>query len=113
MAKAKKDSLKADLNEIKKIFEAEDNEKNTLALSLIDEAIFLKETLKKCKADVRANGVTTIMVQGSYTIERENPALKSYNVSIKNYKSLIDRIIELLPTGKNTDDLFDDFGADA
>ena len=43
MAKVKKDSLKADLNEIKKIFEAEDNEKNTLALSLIDEAIFLKE----------------------------------------------------------------------
>lgn len=81
-----------------------------LGVSLIDEAIFCGETLTKLKLKVQADGVVTEMSQGNYSIERENPALKSYNTTIKNYQSLVKQIFELLPNSNSkTDDGFDEF----
>ena len=48
------------------------------------------------------------MCQGDYSIDRENPALKSYNTTIKNYQTLIKQITELLPSeSENNGDNFD------
>ena len=52
----------------------------------------------------------TEMCQGSYSINRENPALRSYNISIKNYQSLVKQITELLPKNDiSIEDEFDNF----
>ena len=52
------------------------------------------------------------MCQGAYSIDRENPALRSYNTSIKNYQSLIKQITELLPKDeKSIEDEFDEFNS--
>ena len=55
------------------------------------------------------------MCQGEYSIDRENPALKSYNTTIKNYQALIKQITELLPNENesNRDDFDDDDLGDA
>lgn len=87
-----------DLKTLQKTFEIKQDDKSKLALSLLDEAYFCGETLEKLKKKIEKDGVVTSMCQGRYNIDRENPALKSYNTTIKNYQSLIKQITDLLPT---------------
>ena len=103
-----------DLKTLKETFEKMDNDKSKLALSLLDEAYFCGDTLKKLKEKVAEDGVVTLMCQGNYNIDRENPALKSYNTTIKNYQALIKQITDLLPNESNNIDDFDgdDLGDD-
>ena len=103
----------ADIKDLRKVFEAINDEKSKLALSLLDKAEFLEETLQELKARVKLDGVVTEMCQGDYTIERENPALKSYNTTVKNYTSVIKQLNDMLPTEeKSKDDGFEKFGDD-
>ena len=85
----------ADIKDLRKVFEAINDEKSKLALSLLDKAEFLEETLQELKARVKLDGVVTEMCQGDYTIERENPALKSYNTTVKNRLNKIIHIMEM------------------
>ena len=99
-----------ELLEIKKIFEQEETSKNRLGLSLVNKAIFMEQTLDKLQAKVEKDGVVTEMCQGTYMIERENPALKSYTGLIKNFNSTLKQIYELLPSdNENKEDAFEDF----
>lgn len=91
----------SDLKELRKIFERTKNNKSKLALSLLDKAEFMNETLKELEAKVKLEGAVTTMCQGSYDIKRENPALKSYNATIKNYASVVKQIVDLLPESEN------------
>ena len=103
----------ADIKDLRKVFEAINDEKSKLALSLLDKAEFLEETLQELKARVKLDGVVTEMCQGDYTIERENPALKSYNTTVKNYTSVIKQLNDMLPTKEIVnDDGFEGFGDD-
>ena len=109
---AKKKAL--DLKDLKPIFEEMDNGKSKLALSLLDKAEFMEDTLSKLQKKVQQDGVVTSMCQGNYDIDRENPALRSYNTTIKNYTSVIKQLNDMLPSDdKPKDDGFDDFGDDA
>lgn len=102
-----------DLKALKIIFEENDTAKSKLALSLLDKAEFMEKTLKTLQQKVKEVGVVTKMCQGAYEIDRENPALRSYNTTIKNYTSVIKQLNDMLPA-ENTPqgDGFDDFGAD-
>ena len=101
----------ADIKDLRKVFETINDEKSKLALSLLDKAEFLEETLQELKARVKLDGVVTEMCQGDYTIERENPALKSYNTTVKNYTSVIKQLNDMLPTKEIVnDDGFEKFG---
>ena len=53
-------------------------------------------------------GVVTDMDQGKYKIQRSNPALNTYNVTIKNYQSLVSKLNELLPKSETANDDFED-----
>lgn len=108
MAKKKISNIK----ELKNTFEQLDDDKSRLALSLLDKAEFLEDTLQELKTKVKLNGVVTEMCQGDYSIERENPALKSYNTTVKNYTSVIKQLNDMLPSkeNQNKDDGFESFG---
>lgn len=77
---------------------------NVLALALIDKAKFMEETLQDLQKEINDNGVITEMCQGAYNINRANPALNAYNVTIKNYTTVIKQLNDMLPkvTEKNT-----------
>lgn len=109
--KTKKVEISYDkLVDLKDTFREIGGDVEKLGISLIDEAMFCGETLTKLKEKVNADGVVTEMSQGNYSIERENPALKSYNTTIKNYQALVKQIVELLPNANaKTDDGFDEF----
>lgn len=110
MAKRKISNIK----ELKDTFEKLDDDKSKLALSLLDKAEFLEETLQELKIKVKLQGVITEMCQGEYSIERENPALKSYNTTVKNYTSVIKQLNDMLPTKEQNpkDDGFESFGGE-
>ena len=111
MAKKDTNLTTQELKQIQKIFEQEDTSKNKLGLSLIDKAMFMEQTLNKLQEKIEKDGVVTEMCQGTYTIERENPALKSYTSLIKNYNSIIKQISDLLPVEapKEEEDAFESF----
>ena len=88
-----------DLDKIEKAFEKLGGNKAILGLKLLKEAQFHEKTLETLRANIEANGATSEMCQGSYSITRENPELKSYNTMVKNYQSLIKQINDLLGTG--------------
>lgn len=90
-----------DINDLRQVFEKLNNNKSKLALSLLDKASFMNKTLIDLETKVNKDGVVTTMCQGSYEIERENPALRAYNTTIKNYTSVIKQIVDLLPENEN------------
>lgn len=91
----------ADIKELKEVFEKVNNNKSKLALNLLDKADFMNKTLIDLEKKVNEDGVVTTMSQGSYEIDRENPALKAYNTTIKNYTSIIKQIVDLLPENED------------
>lgn len=78
---------------------------NVLGLALIDKAEFMEQTLQELQDKVKAEGVVTEMCQGNYNIDRANPALQAYNITIKNYTTIIKQLNDMLPTQKSGDSL--------
>ena len=103
----KKQELKS-LAELKGLF-ANGDKKSILAISLIDKAQFMEETLQKLQVEVNENGVTTSMCQGKYNIDRTNPSLQAYNNTIKNYTSVIKQLNDMLPKEEVKAQTFDEF----
>lgn len=88
---------KVNLKSLRSMFETVNDNKSKLGLSLLDKVEFMEETLQKLQDRIQEQGVVTKMCQGSYNIDRANPALQAYNVTIKNYTSAIKQIADLLP----------------
>lgn len=83
---------------------------NVVALALIDKAVFLEKTLSKLQKQIEEFGTITEMCQGSYNIQRANPALNAYNITIKNYSSIMKQLNDMLPKQeKAKGDGFDEF----
>lgn len=102
----------SNIDELKNVFTELNDNRSKLALSLLDKAEFLEQTLQNLKSEVIKFGVITTMCQGTYEIDRENPALKAYNVTVKNYTSVIKQLNDMLPAenAASKDDGFEDFG---
>lgn len=101
--------VKIDLKSLKRTFNEMDSDKGKLGLTLLEEAEFMKTTLDELKKNIKDKGVVTQMCQGSYSIERANPALNQYNSLIKNYNSTIKQIADILPKEESlNDDNFDE-----
>lgn len=100
-----------DIKKLRELFTSLDDNKSKLALNLLDKAEFLEKTLLDLKARVETDGVVVEMCQGKYNIEREHPALRSYNTTIKNYASIIKQLSDILPKSEQIKtDSFEDFG---
>ena len=85
------------IKELKTVFEKINDNRSKLALSLLDKAEFMEDTLQQLQEKIKKDGVVTSMCQGKYDIDRANPALQAYNVTIKNYTSVIKQLVDLLP----------------
>ena len=105
-----KANLDTDFKTIRAIFEKTNNEKDKLGLNLVDRAEFMQGTLKNLECNIKEYGEIVLMCQGSYSIERQNPALTAYTGLIKQYSNIVNQIINLLPIKQEEkEDLFDTF----
>lgn len=59
-------------------------------------------TLERLAEEINSGEVVEIFVNGSQKMRRENPALKSYNATVKSYTALFKQLADLLPPSDNT-----------
>lgn len=98
------------LDELEKTFKAMNSDLGNIGLSLLDEARFTKQTLARLKKEIEDNDMVGEMQQGSYSIMRSNPALKTYNTTSDNFRKIMKQMIDLLPKdNKPKETGFEDF----
>ncbi len=88
-------------NEFSDILKKIPEDKKKIAENIVDELLFMKETLADLKAQVKENGTVEHFEQGKQNFLRENPALKSYNTTVQRYSQLYKQLTDILP--KTTD----------
>lgn len=103
--------VKKEITRLKKIYKDIDEQKLKTVDGLIEEAAFMRCTLRDLKVIIAESGVIDEMPQGEYSILREHPAVKTYNATIQRYSTIIKQLIDLLPkeVQKEVDDGFDEF----
>lgn len=103
--------INAEIKRLKKILEDLPEDKQSIAEGLISEAAFMRATLEDLKEDINENGVVDEMPQGSYSIKRESPAVKTYNTMVQRYNGTCKELFNLLPKDVviEEDDGFDSF----
>ena len=80
-----------------------------IGLGLVARAIFMQETLRDLENKIETQGTVVEMCQGTYSIDRINPALQAYNGLIKNFTSIMKQINDLMPAEEPEEDEFDTF----
>lgn len=90
-------------NKFKKIFKDIEPKKLEMNDDLIKNVAFMAVTLTKLQDEINEKGVVEKFEQGKQNFMRENPALKSYNTTIKNYTSAIKQLCDLLPEQPDKD----------
>lgn len=84
-------------NEFTDILKKIPEDKKKIAANIIDELLFMKETLADLKSQVKENGTVEHFKQGKQNFLRESPALKSYNTTVQRYSQLYKQLIDILP----------------
>lgn len=102
--KERKKIVDKEIRRLSEILKDVDGKKRRAAKGLIEESAFMKATLVDLKDIISESGVVDEMSQGSYSILRQHPAVTTYNQTIKNYTSVIDKLMALLPKEAQKDD---------
>lgn len=72
------------------------DDKRIVAAKIVDELLFMEETLTRLKAQIRENGELEHFQQGKQDFYRESPALKSYNTTVQRYSILYKQLLEII-----------------
>ena len=106
--------IKNEISRLTRIFKDIESNRKCTVKGLIEEAAYMKATLKELKKSIDENGPIDEMPQGNYSILREHPALKSYNTMVQRYTTVIKELSNLLPKEqvKEVSDGFDEFVGD-
>lgn len=92
----KEKRIRSELTKLRRLYRELPRDDKILLEKLGQEAAFMAATLDDLKEVVNRDGVVTSMPQGSYEIERENPALRSYNAVIQRYNTTVKQLFDML-----------------
>ncbi|CCQ96588.1 conserved hypothetical protein [[Clostridium] ultunense Esp] len=110
MTLAKVTNISNEMKKLKDILKLVPEDKLPIAKSLYSELEFMQKTLNTLKQQIEEQGPTAMFKQGKQQFLREHPALKAYNVTLKNYNNTYKQLTDLLPkTEKKKDDPLLDF----
>lgn len=111
MALDKDKEVKKEVTRLTNLYKDVERVKRLTAKNLIEEAAYMKATLKELKEAIDEHGPIDEMPQGAYSILREHPALKSYTTMVQRYSGIIKQLTDLLPKEqqKEVDDGFEAF----
>lgn len=84
-------------DDLEKIVKAVPADRRLLASNLASELSFMSGMLDELKTAAKEIGPLELFEQGTQSMLRENPALKSYNTTIKNYAVILQRLTDMLP----------------
>lgn len=83
--------------ELDAILEKIPDDKKYIGQKIIDELIFMQETLTTLKRKIKENGTQEEFIQGKQQFTRESTALASYNKVVQRYGTLYKQLAELMP----------------
>src|SRR5690554_7677837 len=103
--------VKAEIRKLKKIYENIQDDKKKLVQRLIENASFMGILLEDLQNDIKANGYKEEYKNGANQFGfKRSIAADLYQVTIKNYSSVIRQLNDLLPDGDfEEDDGFEAF----
>lgn len=77
-------------------------ERLKVAEGIISRIAFMRITLEDLEDDINQNGTYESFSQhAGYEYDRERPAAKTYNTTIKNYTTSCKQLMDMLPQSKN------------
>lgn len=82
--------------DLDQILEKIPEDKRYIGQQLIDELIFIDETLTDLKILIRKNGTQEEFIQGKQQFTRESTALSSYNKMVQRYSTLYRQLTDLM-----------------
>ena len=82
---------------IKKLFKELPSDKAQFADGLIAQFAVTSVTLERLADEINGGELIEDFVQGSQSMRRESPALRSYNTTIKSFTALSKSLLDLLP----------------
>ncbi|MGV3042574.1 hypothetical protein ACEE08_06465 [Staphylococcus rostri] len=97
------------LEKLKKHIDDNEIDNKHIVYDLLEELVFMKETMYELKKTIRQVGATYTFTQGEQSYLRENPALKSYNTTVTKYNTTYKQLLSLLPHETKESDAFMDF----
>lgn len=97
------------LDKLKEQIDKEENMNQAVAYDLLEELVFMKETMQELKQTVQLHGATYIFTQGEQEYLKENPAMKSYNATVTKYNATMKQLLSLIPEQSDKSDAFMDF----
>lgn len=83
--------------ELSAILERIPEDKQYIAQKIIDELIFMDDTLIVLKRKIKENGTEEEFIQGKQQFTRESTALTSYTKVIQRYGTLYKQLTDLMP----------------
>lgn len=91
------DKIATKKRKIAKLFKDLPDEKKQFADSLIQQFAVSTVTLERLVEEINNGDLIEDFVQGAQKLRRENPALKSYNATVKSFTALSKSLLDLLP----------------
>lgn len=94
------EKITAKVRKIKKLFKELPADKKQFADGLMYQFAVTSVTLERLADEINNGDLIEDFVQGSQSMRRESPALRSYNSTIKSYTTLSKALLDLLPEEK-------------
>ncbi|OEK94485.1 hypothetical protein AST07_00110 [Staphylococcus saprophyticus] len=101
------------LDNLKVQIDEDNNINKPVAYDLLEELVFMKETMEELKSTVQLHGATYLFKQGEQEYLKENPAMKSYNATVTKYNATLKQLLSLIPEQTEESDEFMDFVTNA
>lgn len=101
------------LDNLKIQIDEDNNINKPVAYDLLEELVFMKETMEELKSTVQLHGATYLFKQGEQEYLKENPAMKSYNTTVTKYNATLKQLLSLIPEQTEESDEFMDFVTNA
>lgn len=91
------EKIEAKKRKIAKLFKELPVERKQFADGLIHQFAVSAVILERLVEEINSGELIELFRQGSQELRRENPALKSYNATIKSFTTLSKSLLDLLP----------------
>lgn len=88
---------KKKIAELEEILERIPEDKKYIGRKIVDELIFMQDTLTALKRKIKENGTEEEFTQGRQNFVRESTALRSYNTTVQRYSMLYRQLTDLIP----------------
>ena len=101
----KEERIAKEIRKLRSLLKNLPAEKSKTAEGLVRRIAFMQVTLEDLEADINANGTVERFSQTEdIEYDRERPAVRIYNATIRNYTTACKQLIDLLPEGKPKDE---------